>query len=321
MTEKLTEKLAILLQGDIPEKINTAMITGEDNLNLANMLNQLILFMREIHDFIIPLSKGELTEIKISRKNFLASPFKELHSRLIHLTWQANQVANGDFNQRVDFMGDFSEAFNNMIVSLDNKDKTLKKKIGELEKALSHIKKTEKALRKSEKKFRELSIIDNLTLLYNSRHFYNQLKMEIDRANRYTDPMTIILLDVDNFKAFNDTYGHIEGDQVLVRLGQVIKRCLRKIDSAYRYGGEEFVIILPVTACEDGVIIAERIRAEFKKENFSTLPGTDAHMTLSLGVSQYIPMEEMKGFVRRADQLMYQAKKNGKDRTCFELND
>ena len=143
MIEQFTEKLVILLQGNIPEKIDTCKITDEHELNLANMLNQLIAFMREIHNFIIPLSKGGLAEIKISPKNFFGSPFKELHSRLLHLTWQANQVANGDYSQRVDFMGDFSEAFNNMIVSLDNNEKLLKKKIDELEEALSHIAKLE----------------------------------------------------------------------------------------------------------------------------------------------------------------------------------
>ncbi len=143
MIDKIAEKLAMLLQGKITEKIDTGKIAGEHEQNLAKMLNQLINFMQEVHDFIIPLSKGELAEIKISPKNFFGSPFKELHSRLLHLTWQANQVANGDFSQRVDFMGDFSEAFNSMIVSLDNNEKLLKRKIDELEKALSHIKSLE----------------------------------------------------------------------------------------------------------------------------------------------------------------------------------
>jgi hypothetical protein len=80
-----------------------------------------------------------LTEITISRKNFFGSPFKELHSRLLHLTWQANQAAKGDFSQRVDFMGEFSEAFNHMIESLKNHEEDLQNKIAELEKALSHI--------------------------------------------------------------------------------------------------------------------------------------------------------------------------------------
>ncbi len=139
----MIEKIEILLQGKIPEKIDTENLTDEREQNLAEKLNQLITFMQEVHDFIIPLSKGELAETKISPGNFLGSPFKELHSRLLHLTWQANQVANGDFSQRVDFMGDFSEAFNSMIVSLDNHEKLLKRKIDELENALSHIKQLE----------------------------------------------------------------------------------------------------------------------------------------------------------------------------------
>jgi diguanylate cyclase (GGDEF)-like protein/PAS domain S-box-containing protein len=179
---------------------------------------------------------------------------------------------------------------------------------------ITEKKHAEQALKESEERYRELSIIDDLTQLYNSRHFYNQLKMEIDRANRYEESMTLILLDIDNFKNFNDTYGHIEGDQVLMRLGQVIKRSLRSTDSAYRYGGEEFMILLPVTICKDGVVTAERIRTEFKKEFFSPVAGKDIHITLSIGVGQYKPQEELKAFVSRVDQLMYQAKKNGKDR-------
>ena len=143
MIEKITEKLTILLQGKIPEKIDAGKVADESKQKLAEMVNQLITFMQEVHDFTIPLSKGELAEIKISPKNFFGSPFKELHSRLLHLTWQAKQVANGDFSQRVDFMGDFSEVFNSMIVSLDNNEKLLKRKIDELEKALSHIKSLE----------------------------------------------------------------------------------------------------------------------------------------------------------------------------------
>jgi diguanylate cyclase (GGDEF)-like protein len=180
-------------------------------------------------------------------------------------------------------------------------------------------KRMEEALRESEKRYRELSIVDDLTQLYNSRHFHHQLKMEMDRADRYGQPLTLLLLDLDDFKQFNDAYGHIEGDQVLFRLGQVVKRCLRQTDSAYRYGGEEFTILLPMTTTEEGAVTAERIRAEFKKENFSPDPGKEVNMTVSIGVAQYRQQEDMKAFVHRVDQLMYQGKKNGKDRICSEL--
>ena len=173
-------------------------------------------------------------------------------------------------------------------------------------------------MRESEKRYRELSIVDGLTQLYNSRHFYHQLKMEMDRADRYGQPLTLLLLDLDDFKPFNDAYGHVEGDQVLMRLGQVVKRCLRQTDSAYRYGGEEFTILLPMTTSVDGAVTAERIRTEFKKETFSPAPGQDVHVTVSIGLAQYKTKEDMKAFVHRVDQLMYQGKKNGKDRVCCE---
>ena len=183
---------------------------------------------------------------------------------------------------------------------------------------ITERKQAEAALLESEKKYRELSIIDGLTQLYNSRYFYFQLKIELDRSNRYEQPLTLLLMDLDDFKIFNDAYGHIEGDQVLMRFSQVVKRCLRQTDSAYRYGGEEFTILLPMTTSVNGAVTAERIRAEFKKEHFSPIPDQDAHITVSIGLAQYKQQEDMKAFVHRVDQLMYQAKKNGKDRVCFE---
>jgi hypothetical protein len=104
------------------------------------MVNQLIEFMSEIQNFIFPLSQGILKDLKIQPKNFLGSPFKELHSRLVHLTWQAERIAQGYYSQRVDFMGEFSEAFNSMVISLEQHEWALKEKIAELEQALLHIK-------------------------------------------------------------------------------------------------------------------------------------------------------------------------------------
>lgn len=177
----------------------------------------------------------------------------------------------------------------------------------------------EEELRKSEQRYQELSIIDDLTRLYNSRHFYNQLEKEIERSRRYEQPLTLVLLDLDNFKIFNDTYGHVEGDQVLSRLGQVIKKCLRGPDSAYRYGGEEFTVILPVTTSREGLITAGRIQTEFRKEIFTPVPGKEIVVTMSIGLSQYRLNENMREFVHRVDQLMYQAKNNGRDRIAPEF--
>jgi diguanylate cyclase (GGDEF)-like protein/PAS domain S-box-containing protein len=183
---------------------------------------------------------------------------------------------------------------------------------------ITERKMAEEALRKSEHRYLELSIIDDLTQLYNSRHFYAQLEREIERSNRYEQPLTLMMLDLDKFKMFNDTYGHVEGDYVLSKLGQVIKQCLRETDSAYRYGGEEFTIMLPMTTSDEGLVTAQRIQAELRKEYFSPVLDQKINMTVSIGLSQYKLKEEIKAFVNRVDKLMYQAKKNGRNRICSE---
>ena len=133
-------KLSILLQGKVPDTIGLENCASEDEHKLATLLNDLFAYMQEVHAFIVPLSQGNISNISLPQpRNFLSSPFKELHSRLMHLTWQASQVAKGDYSQRIDFMGDFSNAFNKMIASLDQNEKELKIKIAELEASLSRI--------------------------------------------------------------------------------------------------------------------------------------------------------------------------------------
>ena len=175
----------------------------------------------------------------------------------------------------------------------------------------------EEALKESENKYRELSIIDDLTQFYNSRYFYHQLKMEMDRADRYGHPLTLLLLDLDDFKQFNDAYGHIEGDQVLMRLSQVGENdvCARPTPPIVT-AAKNSPSSCPKTTDRGCVMTAERIRTEFKKEIFSVAPGQDVHVTVSIGLAQYKPQEDMKAFVQRVDRLMYTAKKNGKDRVC-----
>ena len=163
-------------------------------------------------------------------------------------------------------------------------------------------------------KLQKLAITDGLTKLYNSRHFYNQLEMEIGRCSRYNHPLALLLLDVDNFKVYNDSYGHLEGDKVLVRIGQIIKSCLRKIDSAYRYGGEEFTVILPETNGQKANNVAQRIRTAVELESFFPEPGKAVTITVSVGVTEYFKKEKLSTFIKKADQAMYNAKADGGNR-------
>lgn len=168
---------------------------------------------------------------------------------------------------------------------------------------------------------KKLSITDGLTQLYNSRHFYTQLKGEIDRCNRYGHKLSLLLLDIDNFKIYNDTYGHLEGDKILVRLGRIIKACLRKMDTAYRYGGEEFTIILPDTHGEEAGTVAERLRAAVQAEDLTEGVNPEETITISIGVTQYRREEKIANFVQRADQAMYQSKQAGRNRVSCAFED
>lgn len=190
----------------------------------------------------------------------------------------------------------------------------LKRRIHELEKHESERKQIEEALRENEKKSRELSIIDDLTQIYNSRQFFFQLTLESERSNRYAQPLTLLLIDLDNFEAFNDSYGHAEGDKVLQRFGHVMRRCLRKTDPTFRYGGDEFAALLPMTTSKAGWATAERVRLTFKQETFSPVPSQVVHLTASIGIGQYQPQEDINDFVSRVHLLTRQAKKEGKDR-------
>jgi two-component system, cell cycle response regulator len=171
-------------------------------------------------------------------------------------------------------------------------------------------------LRESEQRYQELSITDGLTKLFNSRQFYSVLRGEIERSNRYDLPLTVLMLDIDDFKKYNDTYGHLEGDKVLTRFAEIIGECLRHTDSAYRYGGEEFSAILPSTRGEQGLITAERVRIALKNEVFKPGPDMEIRVTVSIGVAQHAKDEEMMDFLRRADQNLYTAKADGKNRVC-----
>lgn len=175
----------------------------------------------------------------------------------------------------------------------------------------------ELALSDSERRHRELSVTDGLTGLYNSRHFYTRAHEEIERCNRYGSQLSLILLDVDNFKRYNDTYGHLEGDHVLAGLAEVIRREIRGADSAYRYGGEEFIVIFPETEPDEARIVAERLRQSFEETIFTPLPGEEVRTSISIGGGSYRPEEGLTAFVKRVDEAMYRAKDCGRNRVVF----
>jgi diguanylate cyclase (GGDEF)-like protein len=125
------------------------------------------------------------------------------------------------------------------------------------------------------------------------------------------------MVDIDWFKSFNDRFGHLQGDAALSHVGKLIQMSLRAMDSAYRYGGEEFAVILPVTTGEEALVAAERLRARVEKSPVIFEDGTNAPLTLSIGIGDYDPGETENQLIQRADQALYQSKENGRNRITF----
>jgi len=168
-----------------------------------------------------------------------------------------------------------------------------------------------------------LSNTDSLTKLYNKRYFDKKINSEITISHDFREPLSLLMMDLDDFKKINDTYGHQVGDQVLKTLGTIILNSVREKDSACRYGGEEMIIILPDTKKDKAREVAERIRKAMHHFAFNDEKGRDISVTISIGVAQHHHSESSANLIKRADQALYQAKEKGKNRTIIsdtELN-
>lgn len=168
----------------------------------------------------------------------------------------------------------------------------------------------------SKEKLRELAVRDGLTNLYNHRYFQELLDRELPRVERYRHHLSLILIDIDHFKKINDTYGHPQGDLILRSIADVFDQTIRKPDTAARYGGEEFVIVLPETDIKGAVILAERLRKKVEEMQFN-LDGKTVKVTISLGVTAYVPVEARKTkaeIIDAADKALYNSKNTGRNK-------
>ncbi len=169
-------------------------------------------------------------------------------------------------------------------------------------------------------KLYELATKDGLTKLYIYRHFYNLLENEINRARRYKHKLSLLMIDIDNFKKINDKYGHLAGDRILQEIASNIEQTIRQIDIPARYGGEEFAIILPETTCGAARVIAERLRKKIEDLSVVLDDGTILNVTISVGIAEFmIHAQNVKDLINCADIAMYKSKNDGRNCT-YEYN-
>jgi diguanylate cyclase (GGDEF)-like protein len=177
-----------------------------------------------------------------------------------------------------------------------------------------------KLLKKAEEGeiYKQLSRIDGLTELYNYTFFQQLLKTEVERAMRYSHQLSLLMIDIDNFKNYNDNHGHPAGDEALKKLARVMSRAVRGCDYIARYGGDEFVVVLPETEQSEAKIIGERLRLLVEQTTFDGDGSSgQALITVSVGLATYPQDAQTKeDLVKRADQALYQAKAKNRNNLC-----
>ena len=284
----------------------------------------------ELRSALNALASGDLS-VPIKAKGFIADSYKSLQANLRHMMWKVNQVEAGDYAQRIDFLGDLSIPFNNMVVKLKTTVEALRQKeesLTELAVSLQNEarKRSEvlQELKRSEERFKYLAQHDPLTNLLNRRSFFSLAEMALESAASLNKPCCVCLLDVDDFKIFNDTFGHLEGDRALQHVTKQSLSALRQSDIMGRYGGEEFIFLLAGMGEEHGYAAADRIRFTIEKHAFSLEKGGSVPITASIGVAVILPDKKtddvapkLRLGIAEADAALYEAKAQGKNRICM----
>jgi diguanylate cyclase (GGDEF)-like protein len=163
-------------------------------------------------------------------------------------------------------------------------------------------------------KIQELTITDDCTGLYNARHLYKTLETEVYRSSRFGYEFSVLFIDLDRFKAVNDTHGHLIGSKLLAEIGYLVKAQLRLIDYAFRYGGDEFVVLLPQTGKDQALVVAKRLRDGMRASSFCRDEGLNLNVRASIGLATYPhDARDAHDIIRQADEMMYLVKNTTRD--------
>jgi len=167
---------------------------------------------------------------------------------------------------------------------------------------------------RSVEKIQELTITDDCTGLYNARHLYKTLETEVYRSARFGYEFSVLFIDLDHFKQVNDTHGHLIGSKLLAEIGYLVKAQLRLIDFAFRYGGDEFVVLLPQTGKDSALVVARRLRDSLRSSMFCKEEGLNLNVRASIGLATYPhDAKAPHDIIRQADEMMYMVKNSTRD--------
>ncbi|MCX6564181.1 MAG: GGDEF domain-containing protein [Candidatus Aminicenantes bacterium] len=291
-----------------------------DDIRNSEMYKKLVATMQELDKFVKGMAKGDLS-VPLVLKGTVAGTLKQIQANLRHMTWQVQMIAAGDYDQRLEFMGEFSTAFNTMAEKLKETRTNLMAEIAARKKTEEALIQTQDQLRARiaeieslQEILRDEAIRDALTGLYNRRYLNETMGRELARAGRSGSPVSLVMLDIDHFKKLNDTHGHEAGDLVLITLGNLLSAGTRKSDICCRFGGEEFVVILPDAAIGVAIRRAENWCQTFASQEIA-FGEERLQATFSGGISSFPEDgETAEEVLRKADEALYRAKAEGRNR-------
>ena len=287
--------------------VNVSSVTGNVDIALSKLeKNNWVVIYEMDHEEIYSMSKiyrymSVGTMVLVLMIGLLASGIfaRIILKPLEEITNATEQVAAGDLTQQIDSKG--HDDFRGLIKNFNIMTTNLRFQYDELER---------------------LSLQDHLTGLANRRYFEQQLHLELGRACRLRHFSTLLMLDIDDFKSINDMFGHLEGDKALKLLASALKEQVREVDLPVRFGGEEFLVLLPETSLEQGQIVAEKIRIKISQIKIASRKG-NITLTVSIGIASTEQEADLRcssldcageELLKRADEALYQAKSMGKNR-------
>ena len=290
---------SILYDSDVKELDPAALDEPFQKLGMG--LQYLSRAVQEMQAYSAALAKGNLSVPTPPRDNFLCENLKSIHANLNHLTWQAKQVAKGDYSQTVSYLGEFSEAFNSMTAQLRDREAALRKEAQNEKDHAAMIERNDQILQHKAR-------VDVLTGISNRYHFMEEAQELLSAGTAFS----FCYCDLDHLKYVNDHYGHLEGDRYLCAFVGAVRPHIRSLDIFARVGGDEFCLILPGCPKEQ----AEQKLARIQKE-FAGQASTAYQQYFSYGIV-YIKGEHsgmgINELVRTADQAMYLQKKEHKQK-------
>lgn len=315
-----------LQHGCLPENIPASLAAQPAFQEIIDQLES-------VQQLTLALASGDLTP-EVKKKGKVIGALKSLQANLRHLTWQTQRIAAGDLRQQVHFMGEYAAAFNQMVANLAQSRQELEERARELDdgkqEALMLMATAQEARQEIESAYarlsaqmeenqklqlllREQAIRDPLTSCYNRRYFDETINRELARARRESYPVSLVMMDIDHFKQVNDTHGHQAGDAVLRAAGELFKNSVRSGDMVIRFGGEEFLVVMPNVTLETALA-----RSEIFRQSFAALKVNYAGRELTNTISQGVAVFPASGatseqVLQAADEALYLAKQSGRN--------